>query len=174
MTYQFIPIFLVKFKFLHHFFIDDTKKWEILINRFSQPLEFKWLFLLGYVYTYIFFDVCIWVTSLERWTSESQHKERRGLSIHTPLRRRQCVDRQTCSCKLCSSLHAHPSDVGGGATEVDRSIFTWRSYSRYIITCSTWIKNFLSIRGRSDKYLVYKWKTKILEKWRFISQHSRL
>ncbi len=32
MTYQFIPIFLVEFKFLHDFFIDDTKKWEILIN----------------------------------------------------------------------------------------------------------------------------------------------
>ncbi len=28
------------------------------------------------------------------------------------------------------------------------------------------------LRGRSDKYLAYKWKTKILEKWRFISQHS--
>ncbi len=26
MTYQFIPIFLVEFKFLHDFFIDDTKK----------------------------------------------------------------------------------------------------------------------------------------------------
>jgi len=30
------------------------------------------------------------------------------------------------------------------------------------------------IRGRSDKYLAYKRKTKILEKWRFISQHSLL
>ena len=28
------------------------------------------------------------------------------------------------------------------------------------------------IRGRSDKHLAYKRKTKILEKWRFISQHS--
>ena len=32
----------------------------------------------------------------------------------------------------------------------------------------------LIIRGRSDKYLAYKRKTKILEKWRFISQHSLL
>ena len=32
----------------------------------------------------------------------------------------------------------------------------------------------LDIRGRSDKYLVYKRKTKILEKRRFISQHSLL
>ena len=31
-----------------------------------------------------------------------------------------------------------------------------------------------SIRRRSDKYLAYKRKTKILEKWRFISQHSLL
>ena len=30
------------------------------------------------------------------------------------------------------------------------------------------------IRGRSDKYLAYKRETKILEKWRFISQHSLL
>ena len=30
------------------------------------------------------------------------------------------------------------------------------------------------IRGRSDKYLVHKRKTEILEKWRFISQHSLL
>ncbi len=30
------------------------------------------------------------------------------------------------------------------------------------------------IRGWSDEYLAYKWKTKILEKWRFISQHSLL
>ena len=28
------------------------------------------------------------------------------------------------------------------------------------------------LRGRSDKYLAYKRKTKILEKWRFISQDS--
>ncbi len=33
---------------------------------------------------------------------------------------------------------------------------------------------FVDLRGRSDKYLAYKWKTKILEKWRFISQHSLL
>ena len=32
----------------------------------------------------------------------------------------------------------------------------------------------LNIWGRSDKYLAYKRKTKILEKWRFISQHSLL
>ena len=30
------------------------------------------------------------------------------------------------------------------------------------------------IRGRSDKNLAYRRKTKILEKWRFISQHSLL
>ena len=30
------------------------------------------------------------------------------------------------------------------------------------------------VRGRSDKYLAYERKTKILEKWRFISQHSLL
>ncbi len=29
MTYQFTPIFLVEFKFLYDFFIDDTKKWKI-------------------------------------------------------------------------------------------------------------------------------------------------
>ena len=28
------------------------------------------------------------------------------------------------------------------------------------------------VRGRSDKYLACKRKTKVLEKWRFISQHS--
>ena len=30
------------------------------------------------------------------------------------------------------------------------------------------------IRGRSDKYLAYKRRMKILKKWRFISQHSLL
>ena len=32
----------------------------------------------------------------------------------------------------------------------------------------------LIVRGRSDKYAAYKRKTKILEKWRFISQHNIL
>ena len=32
----------------------------------------------------------------------------------------------------------------------------------------------LYVRGRSDQYLAYKRKTKILGKWRFISQHSLL
>ena len=32
----------------------------------------------------------------------------------------------------------------------------------------------MKVQGRSDKYLAYKRKTKILEKWRFISQHSLL
>ncbi len=36
MIYQFIPIFLVEFKFLHDFFIENTKKWEILINLIFQ------------------------------------------------------------------------------------------------------------------------------------------
>ncbi len=43
MTYQFIPIFLVEFKFLHDFFIDDTNLWEILVNLFSQCLKFDYL-----------------------------------------------------------------------------------------------------------------------------------
>ncbi len=43
MTYQFIPIFLVEFKFLHDFFIDEAKKWEVLINLFSQRLNFDYL-----------------------------------------------------------------------------------------------------------------------------------
>ncbi len=33
---------------------------------------------------------------------------------------------------------------------------------------------YCHLRGRSDKYLAYEWKTKILEKWRFISQQSLL
>ena len=37
--------------------------------------------------------------------------------------------------------------------------------------CTDQIQTY--IRERSDKYLAYK-KTKILEKWRFISQHSLL
>ncbi len=44
MTYQLIPIFLVEFKFIHDFFIDDTKKWEILMNLFSQRLNLKCMF----------------------------------------------------------------------------------------------------------------------------------
>ncbi len=30
-SHQLVAIFLVEFKFLHDFFINDTKKWEILI-----------------------------------------------------------------------------------------------------------------------------------------------
>ncbi len=33
---------------------------------------------------------------------------------------------------------------------------------------------YYDVRGRSDKYLAYKWKTKILEKWQFISEHNLL
>ena len=49
----------------------------------------------------------------------------------------------------------------------------------FISCCSTWMHAIrLSfqhfIRGRPDKYLAYKRKTKILELWRFISQHSLL
>ncbi len=36
--------FLVEFKFLHDFFIDDTKKWEILTNLYSQCLNFNCFF----------------------------------------------------------------------------------------------------------------------------------
>ena len=48
------------------------------------------------------------------------------------------------------------------------------------IKCTLWFTNvhlytwLTIIRGRSDKYLAYKRKTNILEKWRFISQHSLL
>ena len=40
--------------------------------------------------------------------------------------------------------------------------FTYREYQS------------VCVRGRSNKYLAYKGKTKILEKWRFISQHNLL
>ena len=36
------------------------------------------------------------------------------------------------------------------------------------------VKLNLHVRGRSDKYLDHKRKTKILEKWRFISQYNLL
>ncbi len=66
------------------------------------------------------------------------------LSIHILLRRCQCVGRRTCPRKEWTSLCVRPSDTGGGPTEVNRSVFTWRSYCQHITTCPTWIKNFLS------------------------------
>ncbi len=41
MTYQFIPIFLVEFKFLHDFFFEDTKKWEMVMTlQFAVQIAF--------------------------------------------------------------------------------------------------------------------------------------
>ncbi len=66
-------------------------------------------------------------------------------SIHTPLCCGQCVGWRTYPCKVRTSLRARPSDAGGGPTEVNRSVFTWRSYSQHVTTCPTRIKNFISI-----------------------------
>ena len=45
---------------------------------------------------------------------------------------------------------------------------------RAVISTKRFAEPQTNTRGRSDKYLAYKRKTKILEKWRFISQDSLL
>ncbi len=40
MVYQFIPVFPAEFKFLHDFFIDDTKKGEIFLNAWFSIVFF--------------------------------------------------------------------------------------------------------------------------------------
>ncbi|EFN86973.1 Epidermal retinal dehydrogenase 2, partial [Harpegnathos saltator] len=58
----------------------------------------------------------------------------------------------------------------------------FRAFHDYNIDDISWVinVNFMAhywasiLREWSDKYLAYKRKTKILEKWRFISQHSLL
>ncbi len=99
---------------------------SIIFGKSKSTVTHHWSFAsqLGSVYTYIFFDMSICIMSSEHWTSESEHAERRGLSIHTPLRHCQCVGRWTCPPKVRTSLRAHPSNADGGPTEVNRSVFT--------------------------------------------------
>ncbi len=96
--------------------------------------------------THTYFLTCVFASHHQNIGHRRANTKKVGWpSIHTALRQRQCIGRQTCPLKVQTSLRPCPSDAGGRSIEVNRSIFTWRSYSRHVTTSPTWIKNFLSI-----------------------------
>ncbi len=89
--------------------------------------------------THTYFLTCVFTSCHQNIGRPRANTKKLGrLFIYTPLRRCQCIGRRICPRKVQTSLRTHLRRRYGGPTEIDRSVFTWRSYSRYVTTCQTW------------------------------------